>query len=526
PDGQTAVPGQSVTYTLTISNLESVDNNYTVSASGLATVTLPGSFFVFGGQAAVFTFTASANNQGAQPFTLTAVAPSGATDSDDAVVDIQDDYGVGLTWLNPVSGMAVAGPGSTAVYTLTVSNLGQIVDTYDLSVVAPTGWTAELTQFGNPVTSLLLGPGASNSQMVQVRLTPDSGATSAQYAITVTAQSQANAATTANLDGRADVSNLGVGIQIVSGPTLVDPLGTAVWDVQISNNGSSPDTYDLIVAGVFADVATFATNSVTLSPGASQTVQLTADNMGFLLPQTLPLVVAAQSQTESLIVAQDELDVTMELFTAVQVNWRPVTQTVTDTLQTQLTLIISNTGNIFTTYDLSSNAPGATSAVELLQVDIPAHMGATLLVDVTAAGYGVVSVTGTAVSEDGSTTDNDLATITFISTGSVNTPPTVDAGPNQTVTLGDSVTLAGSFTDPDVLDTHTAVVDWGDGTASQNVTLTGNTFTTSHTYAAANVYTATVTVSDDAGGVGVDTAVITVTEASGLILYLPVILAP
>ncbi|MCP4361020.1 MAG: hypothetical protein GY796_23685, partial [Chloroflexi bacterium] len=46
PDGQTAVPGQSVTYTLTISNLESVDNNYTVSASGLATVTLPGSFFV------------------------------------------------------------------------------------------------------------------------------------------------------------------------------------------------------------------------------------------------------------------------------------------------------------------------------------------------------------------------------------------------------------------------------------------------------------------------------------------------
>ena len=55
------------------------------------------------------------------------------------------------------------------------------------------------------------------------------------------------------------------------------------------------------------------------------------------------------------------------------------------------------------------------------------------------------------------------------------------------------------FTDPDKLDTHTAVWNWGDGTTSAGTVTEGNgagTVAGSHVYAAPGVYRVTVTVSD------------------------------
>jgi len=57
----------------------------------------------------------------------------------------------------------------------------------------------------------------------------------------------------------------------------------------------------------------------------------------------------------------------------------------------------------------------------------------------------------------------------------------------------------------------TATVGYGDGSGVQSLTLNPDRiFTLSHTYADSGTYTVTVTVTDDAGGVGSDTAVITV----------------
>ncbi|MCP3923300.1 MAG: PKD domain-containing protein, partial [Desulfobacterales bacterium] len=119
--------------------------------------------------------------------------------------------------------------------------------------------------------------------------------------------------------------------------------------------------------------------------------------------------------------------------------------------------------------------------------------------------------------------DDDVYTVTLIVTDGEgetdsdtllvsvgNVVPTVDAGPNQASDEGDEVAFAGSFTDPGVLDTHTVEWDFGDGgTAS-------DTLTPTHTYAddgpPANggAYTATLTVTDDDGGVGGDTLLVSV----------------
>ena len=66
------------------------------------------------------------------------------------------------------------------------------------------------------------------------------------------------------------------------------------------------------------------------------------------------------------------------------------------------------------------------------------------------------------------------------------------------------VNFSGSFTDPGWLDTHTIEWDFGDGN-----TATGTLIPT-HTYSNDGVYIVTLTVTDDDGGVGVDTITVSV----------------
>jgi Ca2+-binding RTX toxin-like protein len=66
---------------------------------------------------------------------------------------------------------------------------------------------------------------------------------------------------------------------------------------------------------------------------------------------------------------------------------------------------------------------------------------------------------------------------------------------------GQVVTLKGAFTDAGSGDTHTAVVDWGDGLVGPATLAEANgcgTLSAGHAYAAGGIYTITVTVLDDA----------------------------
>jgi PKD repeat protein len=70
------------------------------------------------------------------------------------------------------------------------------------------------------------------------------------------------------------------------------------------------------------------------------------------------------------------------------------------------------------------------------------------------------------------------------------------------VSAGTTVNASVPFTDPDKLDTHTAVWDWGDGNTSAGVVTESNgagTIDGSHAYATPGIYTVTVTVDDGYG---------------------------
>lgn len=100
---------------------------------------------------------------------------------------------------------------------------------------------------------------------------------------------------------------------------------------------------------------------------------------------------------------------------------------------------------------------------------------------------------------DGDLTGTDTATVTVN-----NVTPSVNAGHDQTVNEGDTVSFSGSFSDPGADDTHTICWDFGDGT-----TVCG-TLTPAHIYTVAGPYTVTLTVTDDDGGMGSDSLQVTV----------------
>jgi PKD repeat protein len=120
---------------------------------------------------------------------------------------------------------------------------------------------------------------------------------------------------------------------------------------------------------------------------------------------------------------------------------------------------------------------------------------------------GEFNVTVT-IKDDDSGTDSDIAVVTVN-----NVAPTVDAGSDKNMNEGSLMTGSGSFTDPGS-DTWTGTIDYGDGTGSQALSLSGKSFSFSHVYADNGVYTVTITITDNSNDFGVDSIMVTVNNVA------------
>jgi len=98
--------------------------------------------------------------------------------------------------------------------------------------------------------------------------------------------------------------------------------------------------------------------------------------------------------------------------------------------------------------------------------------------------------------------DGGLTTTAQTTVDVLNAAPTVGevTAPIDPVRVNNALNTSVDFTDPGLLDTHTAVWDWGDASTSAGAIIETNgsgSVTGNHAYASAGVYTIKVTVTDD-----------------------------
>ena len=126
---------------------------------------------------------------------------------------------------------------------------------------------------------------------------------------------------------------------------------------------------------------------------------------------------------------------------------------------------------------------------------------------------GYLLVPGHVYTDDGSpvarvciSDDDGLQGCSPITINVANADPVVAAPPAASGDEGSILTLEAAFvTDPGTADTHTATVDWGDGSAVEGVVVdpaTGEISVGSHLYADNGAFSVTICAEDDDGGVG------------------------
>lgn len=213
-------------------------------------------------------------------------------------------------------------------------------------------------------------------------------------------------------------------------------------------------------------------------------------------------------------------------------SWSWGTSDGPDDSQTVTITATTNNGSVFTTFDVVvSNLPPNVSP-DNAEVSVQAGQTATNTGSWSDPGSDVVSLeasVGTVVkNDDGSwswsfdtQSESDTQTVTITATDSdgavtnttfhltvTNSPPVITSVTATDGGFSGNVSLSGAFTDTGVLDTHTVVVNWGDGSALETISVDqlNDTFAGNHHYATGGIFTITVTVSDNFGLSDVETA--------------------
>ncbi len=500
PESRLANHSAPVTYTVAVHNQEATTRTYALTLAGFASdlAQLPAAVTVGPHSVVSTVITLTANlPEGPHAFSVVAHHPELAVEAaDEALLVARGIRRVGVT-LAPALG--VVGPGGVLTYTLEVTNLGTLLDSYTLEVETPAGWTFSLIANGQPVDSLTLRPYIFNAATLLLRVTAPSDAAPGLYSLAATARSAFDPQVSATATAGVELVTAGVQVRLTPAERTLSPTDTAVWQVTITNTGSLPDSYTLLAGGVAGASGAFSNNPVSLAPGASTQVDLTAGPFPFALPRSFPVEVKAVSLLDERVQATDAAIATFTDHAALALTWKPASQTLTNTYTTTYLLVITNTGNtsVLTQLELIGAPLNLTPAVGTIIV--PPFMTAKIPTTVAAPAHSG-SYTFSGAAPFGDQRVEASATLVVISTQA----PEVSAGDNLTVTENSAVTFTGGFTDPDVGETHAYTWDFGDG-----ATFSGS-LTPTHTYLDDGVFLVTLVVTDSLGAVGQDSLSLTV----------------
>ncbi len=271
---------------------------------------------------------------------------------------------------------------------------------------------------------------------------------------------------------------------------VVLPAGVREFDVMHTYDddnptGTSSDNYDIDV--------TVEDNDDGVGVAQTSVTVANVDPTIGLISLSAATINEAQSVTVSGSFSDPALGVSTESFTGTAV-W-------SDGVATALS-IDQNTGAFSTSRSFPDDHPMTGTPFDLFTVEI------------------------TIDDDDGGTDAKDSPTLRVNNVDPVIGSFASDATFDDKAEEGEPVNIMGMFTDVGVLDTHQAVVDWGDGSPLEAVTVNQGagfgSISGSHAYAAGGIYTITVTLTDDDTGddVAQTTAVVTGVGLNNGVLYI------
>lgn len=425
PDTQTASPGESVPFTLSLTNPTAASLTYALTLQGLpgtwsdlpASVTLPAGTQQF----LPFTLTSNVSTPvGNLGFSIVATA-QGLTDSVGGNLNLAGEpagpdsaaHGV-VAVLTPNS--STAGQGTSAVYSIRVFNTGSALETYSLEAAPPQGVAARLSQ-----TTVTVPPGASNFRDVQLTLTVAAGTPPGSVPFSVTAASTADPGVSSTADGTLSVLNRGVTLTL--NPYSANPGAT--YQLTVTNTGAAPDTFDLALGGPAALVSTLGRSTVSLAPGASLAVPINTSAVNFALAGSLGLTAIAESQADPTVRQGAFGSLAIPTRSGMTAEFTPAAQTLAAPGTATFSLQVHNTGNaedqysatiVGTSGPVTASLTGLdgkpTQSIPLFHLPGLAATVIPLLANVSAAGPATVAVLLKSL-----TTGQETIVVASVSTG-------------------------------------------------------------------------------------------------------------
>ncbi len=296
----------------------------------------------------------------------------------------------------PDAGQKSGDAGEVISYTVTIENMGNITDTYDIGY-SGNDWTV-----GGPAQVGPVARGQSADFVVQVTIPDDAmGLDTDDLLLTITSQGDDTAEKSLNLTTIAGA--------VYAFSAAADPdqkngdVGTDVnYTVEIENNGNITDTYDIQVAGHQWPVDGPQTAG-PLGPGQSTAVDVTvAIPQDALGTASDTVVVTLTSQGDDSQSAEVTLTTKSNPFYAVQIAPMELTAFGIIGTNKEYSLTVKNTGNVRDSFNLNSSNGS-------WPVDLPGEIGPL------SAGQSAQFIVTVAIPEDAGDGEEQTAVITATS---------------------------------------------------------------------------------------------------------------
>jgi uncharacterized repeat protein (TIGR02543 family) len=269
-------PGQTLVYTHTLTNLTNITDTFSLQASssaGFGTLLDPDTPVILAPEAITIITLAVTIPAGTAANTVDVTSVTATSQTDSSVSDtavnttiVNAVYGLNLTPDNENNG----NPGQTLLYSHTLTNQGNAVDTFDIMASSSAGF--EVTLVNAPPVTLL--PGTSTAIVLTVKI-PDSTPADTVDITSVTATSQADGSVTATATNTTSVNPVYALLLTPNNSQIGAPGHTLSYNHTLTNQGNAIDVFDITTSSSAGFGVTLTSPTpVTLAAGASATVQL------------------------------------------------------------------------------------------------------------------------------------------------------------------------------------------------------------------------------------------------------------